>query len=316
MPHITFIHGILNKPPKDELLRMWKSALASASSPFDLDAAGVSCDMVYWADVLYETPDPITMHESEAPEEQALEFAPEGEFRIQASSATTDEERAWLAAFRQRLGVEEDGNLTLGDEGLDAVNGTMAHELERIPLPWPIKKTFMGAFLRDVHHYLFNEEFSPRTGVTYRVQDEIRKRFVKAVDVGKQKSGPHIVVSHSMGTVIAYDCLKRVPNCPSVDHFITLGSPLGIDEVQDRLHPEWTRDDGFPSDRLKGNWMNFFDPFDVVSRLDPYLASDYRNHGVPVIEDTKQRNNGRTPHDIGGYMRGEHVCGAIQALLE
>jgi pimeloyl-ACP methyl ester carboxylesterase len=56
---------------------------------------------------------------------------------------------------------------------------------------------------------------------------------------------PHIVVSHSLGTVIAYDCLKRIPECPAVDGLITLGCPLGLDEIQDKLQPGWTRADGF-----------------------------------------------------------------------
>ena len=28
MPHVTFIHGIANKPPPDDLLRIWQEALA------------------------------------------------------------------------------------------------------------------------------------------------------------------------------------------------------------------------------------------------------------------------------------------------
>lgn len=96
----------------------------------------------------------------------------------------------------------------------------------------------METFLRDVHHYLFNVEFSPRPGVKYKVQDEIRQRFVKAIAAGAGQPGPHIVVSHSMGTVIAYDCLKRVSKTKEVDGLVTIGSPLGLDEIQDRLRPE------------------------------------------------------------------------------
>ena len=38
MPHITFIHGIANKPPKDELLRNWEDSLAAGG--LDLAAEG------------------------------------------------------------------------------------------------------------------------------------------------------------------------------------------------------------------------------------------------------------------------------------
>jgi hypothetical protein len=33
---------------------------------------------------------------------------------------------------------------------------------ERVPLPWVIKRRFLKVFLRDVHHYLFDTEHSPR----------------------------------------------------------------------------------------------------------------------------------------------------------
>jgi hypothetical protein len=76
------------------------------------------------------------------------------------------------------------------------------------------------------------------------------------------------VVSHSMGTIIAYDCLMHEPDCPPVDGLLTIGSPLAVDEVQD-FFPNWTRDDGFPSKKLHGPWVNVFDPLDVVAGADP-----------------------------------------------
>ena len=42
--------------------------------------------------------------------------------------------------------------------------------LERVPLPWFIKKLFMDAFLRDVHHYLFDVEFGPPGRPRVRIQ--------------------------------------------------------------------------------------------------------------------------------------------------
>jgi hypothetical protein len=55
MPHVTFIHGIANKPPADRLLRSWERTLA-ANDGVNLGAEGVTRSMVYWADVMYESP--------------------------------------------------------------------------------------------------------------------------------------------------------------------------------------------------------------------------------------------------------------------
>ena len=63
MPHITCIHGLLNKPPKEVLLQIWRDALKEKG--LDLDAAGVTSSMVYWADVMYEEPkSEMAAHES------------------------------------------------------------------------------------------------------------------------------------------------------------------------------------------------------------------------------------------------------------
>jgi hypothetical protein len=57
------------------------------------------------------------------------------------------------------------------------------------------------------------------------VQDEIRSRPIGALsDAAAQYEPPHIPASHSIGTVIAYDCLKCVPGCPRVDALMTVGS--------------------------------------------------------------------------------------------
>lgn len=55
MAHITFIHGIANKPADDMLLRLWCRSLAD-SDGVDLGTEDVSCSMVYWADVMYSEP--------------------------------------------------------------------------------------------------------------------------------------------------------------------------------------------------------------------------------------------------------------------
>ena len=54
MAHVTFIHGISNKPPADDLLRIWGEAMANAAEPLPLGDLGVTSSMVYWADLLYE----------------------------------------------------------------------------------------------------------------------------------------------------------------------------------------------------------------------------------------------------------------------
>ena len=61
--------------------------------------------------------------------------------------------------------------------------------LERVPLPWFIKKRFLDAYLRDVHHYLFDVEFGLPGKPPVRIQQTIRKRFVDAL-AGRTSADP------------------------------------------------------------------------------------------------------------------------------
>ena len=76
MPHVTFIHGIANKPAHERLLTIWRQSLAE-NDGLDLGARGITSSMVYWADLMYEKPaDEGSAHESTG-EEVATDAADE-----------------------------------------------------------------------------------------------------------------------------------------------------------------------------------------------------------------------------------------------
>lgn len=291
MGHVTFIHGIKNKIAPDALHAQWRRVL------FDGVAEPPSSEMVYWADVLYAEPekagglesmsDSTTLDEASANDPQAfLEGLPEAE-------------RAWVEAMGRQIVARDEPD---GD----------AAGLERIPLPWFLKRPAMAWLLRDVHHYLFDKPFTPRAGETFAVQQEIRARFVGAL--GRAPEGRHVVVSHSMGTVIAYDCLKRVDGCPAIDGLVTLGSPLGIDEIQDLLKPEYARASGWP-DALRHRWLNASDALDPVCGGDPRIANDFKQGDVEMIEDAIVTNDGLWRHDAVEYLAQPAVRGFVAEAL-
>jgi hypothetical protein len=332
MPHVTFIHGIANKPPQDKLLKLWRDSLAR-NNGLDLGASGVSSSMVSWADVMYAAP----LDEQEAYESVEAGVSPD----VAAAAASPDAdmgwkqqlsggEQAWLGRLEAKLAAEAAKDEVGTSAEAVATSGAAAApeaapdpdaaggpQYERIWLPAPLKKKLMEQFLRDVHHYLFNVTYSPSPGATYQVQAEIRGRMLAALEAGAKKSrgGPHVVVSHSMGTVIAYDCLKRVAGCPRVDALVTVGSPLGLDEVQDGLKPECNGQDGFPSANVAGRWVNVYDQFDPVAGFDPHLANDYKRGGAEVVEDINEQNWGKWRHDITKYLQGPRLRGTLKQLL-
>ena len=174
-------------------------------------------------------------------------------------------------------------------------------EYERIPLPWVVKKQVIKHFLKEAHDYLFNAR---------GIRDTIRGRVMDALHaVGAD--APVVLVGHSQGSFIAYDVLTGVADCPPVDGLLTLGSPLGIDEVQDKLL--WTRNDGFPK-KVRGDWVNVYDPFDVVARLDPVLANDFRKGGEQAVIDVKEESWGTWRHSATKYLKGPRLRGHLRRL--
>src|SRR5262245_45978772 len=263
MPHVTLIHGISNKPPPEDLLRIWRETLANATEPVPLGDLGVTSSLVYWADLLYEKPD-----EDLSAYEGVLENTPQavdGAGGASAPQPRTLAEAEFLDGLRRNM------------------TGLSDNELDAEPPPVPIQRT-------------------------------IRQRFVDAL-CAPTVTRPHIVVSHSMGTVIAYDCLKRVAECANVDGLITIGSPLGLDEIQDKLQPGWTRPDGFPHEKVSGSWVNVFDRLDPVAGFDPLLANDFREGGQNKITDINEQNHGAWRHSIVKYLRGPRLREALSGML-
>ena len=182
-------------------------------------------------------------------------------------------------------------------------------------MPAWLRNRVMARLVRDAHHYFFNLESAPRAEARYRARDEIRRRFVEALRAGDGKR-PLIAVTHSMGTMIAYDCLKHVADCPPLDGLITVGSPLGLDEVQD-FYPSWTRDDGFPSENVCR------DPGSTSTirwTSSPASTRGWRTTsgatGEPVVDDVARDNWGTWRHSISKYLQGRSLRGHMSRMLD
>jgi hypothetical protein len=302
MAFIVFSHGLDNKPEAAYLSDLWKRKLAHDDG-LDIDASGVESTLNYWADVLYASPDTnLAAYESAGTIDLALDESPD-----LRDMPHKDDERI------RQLALKLDVNPDTVEEDQPTEAEVAAVRMELVPVPAWLRKRIMARFVRDAHHYFFNQEFSPRPNERFFVRDELRARFTKCVRAGAEK-GPVVVVAHSMGTIIAYDCLKHEPDCPAIDGLMTIGSPLGIDEVQ-LFFPSWSRADGFPSEKLKGPWVNVYDPLDVVCGPDPRIANDFMRGGKEEVEDLEQQTWGTWRHSISKYLQGGNLRNRLKKLL-
>lgn len=316
MPHVTFVHGIANKPKKEVLLRDWEDALAVGG--LDLAASGVTTSLVYWADVMYAAP------EASAQAYESVEAGLGTEGRDEDLTWVRNlshEEAEMVAGLRAKLrldqpppeGKDDEYQPPVPIEELAAGAGVVA--FEAVPLPWFIKRRLMKALLRDVHHYLFKVKHSPRPSVEYDVQKELRRRFVEQLEEDAAGcEGRHVVLSHSMGTVIAYDCIKNVSGCSSITGLMTVGSPLGLSEVHDNFDPKHELSDGFPTNGVSGEWINVYDRLDPVA-FDARLGKDYRKADKVVITDERVHNDGRWRHSSWKYFGQKALVDHLRRLL-
>ena len=85
----------------------------------------------------------------------------------------------------------------------------------------------------------FNPGCTVRTSLreSYRVGRDVRVRTLDVPRDRASRSGLHLVVRHGLGSAIAYDALTAVDGAPQVDALLTVGRPLGICGVQDKLSP-------------------------------------------------------------------------------
>ena len=231
----------------------------------------------------------------------------------------------WLTDLDEAVAVASSANWVTGTAdpavaGLQASGpaapAEVVDEFERVPLPGPLKKRLMRAFLRDVHHDFWDVNYSPRPGDPFRVRHDERRRELEALAGADRAPRPHVVVGHSMCSVIAYDVFKNVEGAPVCDGLITLGSPLGLDEVEDRLDPGWSRWDGFPAPNVDGSWVYVFDRLDKVCGSGLVLAIDYRSEGQPVRTDIDEPNWGTWRHSIGKYLHGPRLRKSLVDLLD
>lgn len=197
----------------------------------------------------------------------------------------------------------------ISDEEIEQQLGADAQVIERGPQNWgwvqavlraidkrtPGGSAMIALVTNDVHQYLTKQA----------LRTHIEDGVLQAMDLARD----NVVVSHSLGTVVAYTVLRRLSKegqAWRVPLLITLGSPLGIRAVRSKLRPI-----GHPA--CVTAWFNAYDPNDVVS-LNPL---DDRNFAItPGIENKGDVDN-RTgnQHGIIGYLDDAVVARRIHDAL-
>jgi hypothetical protein len=279
---VVYIHGIGQQSAPADLKLEWDLAL------FGRDL-GERSRMAYWADILHPKSEPL-------PSIAAMR---------KAGATTLDVDGAL-----ERAGVDPD------DPRVRAMTDTLLMQVgvpvravpavgkRVLPLPAfmrkPIAKQFLEAFIADTAAYFFRED----------VRDKARQRLLAALPPHGE---PFTLVAHSQGTIISYEVLHALDGAAAIDQLVTLGSPLGIREVQDFLEPAALE---VPAGVQK--WHNFADPLDPVA-LDKGLSSDFDPRGfiqdALVLNARSRRLMDFNPHSAVGYLAHPNVRRVVHDAL-
>jgi pimeloyl-ACP methyl ester carboxylesterase len=289
---LVFIHGRAQEHKdsialKAEWLKAFANGLAKAGLAMPIDEVAVR--FPYYGQTLYDL----------------VEGGDDADAAKVVVRGTADDaaQRAFFQAvfdeIQERHGIDRDK--------LQAAAGREV--VEKGPLNWE----WLQGVLQAVDDYVPGASSASIALATYDVYQYLNNPVVhKTINDGVRAAITNdretVVVSHSLGTVVAYNLLRKDPQAGrwQIPLFVTLGSPLGIKAIRDHVKPI-----GHPACAKK--WFNALDERDVVA-LYPLDAS--RFDVDPPIENKRNVDN-PTPnrHGISGYLGDPEVAAKIHAAL-
>jgi hypothetical protein len=149
----------------------------------------------------------------------------------------------------------------------------------------------IGKMLRDVFVY---------------VNDSTTRRAINKIVAAQLTNEPTVVVAHSLGSVVAFEILREHDG-NSVPRLITVGSPLGIRAIRDKLATPLAMPAGVK------DWYNAFDDRDVVA-LYPLNADNFAIK-PPIRNYPFVNNHTDNRHGIGGYLDDADVTYQISTAM-
>jgi hypothetical protein len=289
---LVFIHGRAQEHKdavalKAEWIGAWAAGLRKSNLMIPIAESDIR--FPYYGQTLYDLCEGLE-------NQQIAEVIVRGD---NADAAHKEFMRSVLEEVRQAQGISE--------AQLREVAGSDV--VERGPLNW---EWLQGIFRAIDRHVPGSSSASIAIATNdvyqYLRNPGIRDTLEEGVRMAMSPNMPTVVVSHSLGTVVAYNLLRRegVSQHWNVPLLVTLGSPLAITAIRQSLrpikHPECT-----------AKWFNAMDKHDVVAL---YPLSKAHFDIDPEIENqTDVNNHTANRHGIAGYLDDKEVAKRIYDAL-
>jgi hypothetical protein len=296
---IIGIHGLKNKPPRKILENWWKKSILEGFQNHGLPELDFQFELVYWADLNYEKPlDPQVTDKKDS---LYLEHPCIPATEIKNSHEDHNFRRKVLDKIETGL-----DKLFLHEKGIGG--------LETI-VDLAIRSKFIDL---DIYYHKkcrVNKQLIAKNAFRNRLTEVLRKHKRKKI----------MLVTHSMGSIIAYDALTQEIPSIKIDTLITSGSPLGLPIILKKMlieqHQKIKKNSKpFTPQNIRKAWYNFSDLNDKVA-LNYNLADDYsaNTRGVIpqdiLVENNYKYNGQKNPHKVYGYLRSSQMAEVIYNFL-
>lgn len=283
MSRIVGVHGIRqSRTSKSRLTAEWSKALNRGLK--GIEQPGISegdLELPHWTGLLARGADRLGGLDD----------------LFDADAPMSEEEAAFVAGALEEV-VDQEALARVGEVELQTLGlpRLWPARLTRLVMAYDLRHPRGGGWLfvsamREVRFYLYEPELSAR------VRSLVADAFAEDTTV---------VVGHSLGSVIAFDLLRRSQIPPErmarVRTLVTCGSPLTIPTVRRGLGLA----DGEPL-KLPGDmvWVNAFDPGDFITGGSGLAATS------PAIVDAQVANGLVDPHKAVAYLRSVPVARAV-----
>jgi len=293
MVQVIFVHGINNeKNSKEKIERDWARALQDGAKNAGLKIPdNIKFTAAFYGDILK------TETDSWGKQEKKLK-------PITNESPSYDYDDTTVSDlyrdYQHSLGISDSDLFKYLDnsdsENAITVEGAGIHKkwlkaiVRALEDVIPTKGKFLArVFLKQAAAYLH------KGNLKEKIDSLVYEQAFETID----KTQKTIIISHSLGTIVAYTLLREFQKEIPVELFITAGSPLGIEIAKKRLGPPLAKPAGVKK------WLNIADSDDFVAL---HKRLTVKTFGTSNIINIANLDNGHAdPHSIIKYLSHERV---------
>ena len=297
---IIGVHGLGNKPPKDILEKWWQQSIAEGLKRIGHPRKEFNFELVYWADSLH----PVPLNPDETDKSNDLYLS---ERYVPASKRIKNKPNGFREKFMNFFKRQRDKILFS----------------ERVHVNFPsFTDLIIKHFFKDLDIY-FTQKCVEENKSDCLAKDIIREIITNALKKHKRKD--ILLIAHSMGTIVTYEVLINSERDVTIDSLVTIGSPIGVPFIFDKLKNDFNVD---PDDNSKlrtpGNieteWINMADTEDKVARsVDLSELFKFNSNNVKpssmLVNNNYESEGIENPHKSFGYLRTPELAQIVDDFL-